>query len=148
MNQEPTSCYFCGSFDMYQGAFIQNIEKFEVFVCVECLKKELGLNKYGEPMQMNFNDKTPVEPSKCLCIHALDGYETYKIDDNTIGVRPIWIPFKENDSRLENHSSYIVTDGRFVTEAYYDVNEFVGCEEDIVGEITHWMNWPKPPSKL
>ncbi len=38
-----------------------------------------------------------VSPSKCLCIHALDGYETYKIDDNTIGVRPIWISVNDKE---------------------------------------------------
>lgn len=32
---------------MFQGAFIQNIERFDVFVCVKCLKKELGLQEYG-----------------------------------------------------------------------------------------------------
>lgn len=53
MNYEPTSCYFCGSFEMYQGAFIDKIEKFTVFVCVKCLKNELSLKEYGIPNEEN-----------------------------------------------------------------------------------------------
>lgn len=47
------------------------------------------------------------EPSKCLCIHAIDGYETYFIDDNTIGVRPTWFDVKD----CPKNAPVILTDG-------------------------------------
>lgn len=94
---------------------------------------------------MSFNDKIPVEPQKCLCTHALNGYETYNIDAFTIVVRPLWNRFDPKDERLENHCSYLVSDGNFVSTAWFDCNEFVGCEAEMLGEITHWMPFPNGP---
>ncbi len=102
--------------------------------CQECLNKWVEVEK-------------GISSPKCLCIHALDGYETYKIDDNTIGVRPIWFHFLKDDARFENHCSYLVSDGTFVTTAWFDGDEFVGCESDLIGEIKFWMPFPNRPEK-
>lgn len=40
------------------------------------------------------SDEQP-QPYNLNTITALDGYETYKIDDNTIGIRPKWISCKD-----------------------------------------------------
>lgn len=56
-----------------------------------------------------------------------------------------WNEFNPNDKRLESHSSYLVTDGIFVDKAYFDTDEFVGCENDLLNQVTHWMNFPRPP---
>lgn len=57
-----------------------------------------------------------------------------------------WIKFEENDKRLENHVGYIITDGIIVTNAYWDTNRFVGCE-NFIRDITHWMKFPEPPKE-
>jgi hypothetical protein len=84
--------------------------------------------------------------SKCLCMHALNGYETYAIDDHTIGVRPIWNVFNDDDKRLENHKSYYITDGKNCDLAYWDMDRFVGQDDYCVAPVTHWMELPPPPS--
>ncbi len=58
-----------------------------------------------------------------------------------------WVPYKENDQRLENHHSYLVSDGFFVTTAWFDCDGFAGCESDLITEITHWMPLPNPPKE-
>jgi hypothetical protein len=50
-----------------------------------------------------------------------------------------------NDKLPTQFESYIVTDGSFVTIGYWDINEFVGCENDTLNPITHWMPFPQPP---
>jgi hypothetical protein len=54
-----------------------------------------------------------------------------------------WIKFE--GQKLENHSSYIVSDGIFVDKAYYDCGDFY-CY-DMFGKITYYMEFPKPPKE-
>ena len=103
-----------------------------------------------------------VFPSKCLCIHALDGYETYKIDDSTIGVRPIWFNVKDrlpaNDDDyltyvMDNGCSYRIEVQRFYKNPrilkgiYADSSthwEKTTWDDNIV---THWMPLPETPDE-
>ncbi len=103
---------------------------------------------------MIFNDKMPVEPQKCLCIHALDGFETYKIDDHTIGVRPFWHDAKRNPPR-KDIPILVVTescempdvvrwleDGTYGQPGFFESNdEYETKEEDIL----FWMPAPDMP---
>lgn len=67
------------------------------------------------------------------------------ISENSSGFENKWIPFVADDDRLESLCSYLVTDGKFVTSAYFDCGSFVGCENDLIAKVTHWMEWPTPP---
>ncbi len=58
-----------------------------------------------------------------------------------------WTLFNPKDERLENHCSYLVTDAVIVATGYFDCGEFVGCDEDMIGKVTHWMPFPSPPEK-
>jgi hypothetical protein len=55
-----------------------------------------------------------------------------------------WISVKEIPPS-ENHEIFLVSDGDCVTFAFWDDIGFVGWEKEI-GEITHWMPLPLPPS--
>lgn len=86
---------------------------------------------------------------KFLCIHALDGYETYAIDDVKIGVRPLWISVKD---RLPNDDGRVLgTDGK-KHEIVCCINsdcEWVGATNYgylmSLQKVTHWMPLPKLP---
>lgn len=52
-----------------------------------------------------------------------------------------WISVSESKPK-ENHEVYLVSDGINVTSAYWDFSGFVGLKVAI-GEITHWMEYPK-----
>jgi len=56
-----------------------------------------------------FPDSETVKPAQPLSILGLEGYETYKIDDNTIGVRPICISVKQKYPKPQE--TVIVSDG-------------------------------------
>jgi hypothetical protein len=103
---------------------------------------------------MNFNDKIPVVPQKCLCIHALDGYETYKIDDHTIGVRPFWYDAKKVPPR-KDIPILVVTEfcempdvvrwleqGTYGYPGFFESNDEYGTKEK---EILFWMPAPELP---
>ena len=83
----------------------------------------------------------------CYHIHALDGYETYVIDENTIGVRPIWfnvknrLPTEHEWILLCNIDFQITTWGTFMDGKF--VNPDLGYKEIYL--VTHWMPLPKPP---
>lgn len=87
-------------------------------------------------------------PPRCLCVHAIDGYETYAIDSTTIGVRPKWISVKDEINLPEHLCCYFVTDGINVTMAYYDFSGFVGYDWNLIKIVTHWMPLPNPPENI
>lgn len=111
--------------------------------CQECLDKWMKVEE-------------PASPSKCLCIHALDGYETYKIDNNTIGVRLIWFDVKHNlpkkagvywvayelCGRLKSH--YCLWEEK---SRKYQGNKWGWRSREAVRRenIKFWMEIPKPP---
>lgn len=102
---------------------------------------------------MNLNDQVPVEPQKCLCIHALDGFETYKIDENTIGVRAIWYDARTNPPKKKGRYLIMTTfinpcksldcivreDVPFVSNYLPEKGWLSKCDEHV---ITHWMEIP------
>lgn len=89
----------------------------------------------------------------CSCVHALDGFETYKVDESTIGIRPIWFDAIKNPPPAMK-DVLLVYEGRVIT----GWNESTQSEEDpsycsceindcFIGTegVTHWMPIPKPP---
>jgi|GEM_PF-3791964 len=105
--------------------------------------------------------------SMCSHWHAIDGYETYLVDANTIGVRPIWYDVKD---RLPKFNAYVLVLANFkrtdepkpIAIARLEPRGaweflsaevlvlYVGAWKDIEHEmdsddITHWMELPKPP---
>lgn len=108
-----------------------------------------------------FNSKVPsisVLPEKPLSIQGMDGIETFKIDENTIGVRPKWISVKE---RMPPNSVYVlvaVYDPRPNVEMYFieiaermNNNWFDGKDGDCIASkhssVTHWMPLPDEPKE-
>jgi len=108
---------------------------------------------------------------KCMCIHALDGYETYAIDDDKIGIRPIWYDVKNRLPELKNNQPYsddvlvfCISHGEpnemgFPNtypkgETYLSIDRLVlwsdtqkisfRCDR-FYGKVLHWMELPKPP---
>ena len=103
-----------------------------------------------------------ISPPNNLTITGMDGYETYKINDYTLGVRPKWI--KCSDQLPENDDVVIVFNHKDGVHAgYFDKEEVQGYIEDdgtffktnsgweVYYEWapymapTHWMPLPKPP---
>lgn len=106
-------------------------------VCPECLDKWEKIEK-------------DITSSKCLCIHALDGYETYKIDEHTIGVRPIWFDAKKNPPDENEHVLvYDTTEGicrgylSYGSWQHFPLGSFAG--DGCLFSVTHWMQLPKAP---
>ncbi len=101
---------------------------------------------------MVFNDRIPVSPDKCIRILGIDGYETYRIDENTISVRPKWIKIPETVSLPENFEEVLFTDSHEVFKGYRfkpDVEhpDMWFCGEETIHGVTHWMSLPKPPKE-
>jgi hypothetical protein len=105
---------------------------------------------------MNFIKSIPgdaVRPAQCLCIHAIDGDETYKIDNNTIGVRPIWHDAIKNPPKEKGRYLIMATFvnpckciDKIVRENILFVSNYIPgtgwlnkCDEHT---ITHWMEIP------
>ena len=98
--------------------------------------------------------RTTVQRNKCLHIHAIDGYETFQIGENTIGVRPIWYDAKRNPPAPMQDVLLCIAG-----EVIMGWNESTQPEEEpsycswypwpegyINGEgVTYWMPLPKPP---
>jgi len=90
------------------------------------------------------------QPEKCTCIHALDGYETYKIDDNTIGVRPLWIRVEQ---RLPEDGKDVLVSEKYRSLKTVKIGHRLGGSDPIwvddhgypMDKVTHWMPLPKPP---
>ncbi len=87
----------------------------------------------------------------CKHIHALDGYETYAIDQFTIGVRPKWTPVE--NKLPEDHERVIVFDQELgVCMAYRRVDEwyyYLGGDSSFgvpLFHVTHWMPLPSTES--
>lgn len=107
---------------------------------------------------MKFIESTgdPIKPQDiCTHIHALDGYETYLIDENTIGVRPMWINVK--DKLPEEYKLVLVNGDDGVFRAYRDNDaEYTSWQCSPIGSyagdgcvfgITHWMPLPEKPNE-
>jgi hypothetical protein len=111
-------------------------------------------NKFGDS-KMIFNDRVPVEPKNYLCIDALDGYETYKIDENTIGVRPKWIEARKKTPRKDIPILILtefcempdvviwLEDGTYGQPGFFESNNEYEIKEE---DITYWMPAPEPPN--
>lgn len=96
-----------------------------------------------------------IYPDKPITFKGGKGYETYKIDDFTIGVRPKWIKVKIfTDTEIDDESNIpcepiIVTNGdwvQYIEEHGWDNGEYYF--HDGTGQlegVTHWMPLPKPP---
>lgn len=103
---------------------------------------------------MNFKDMTPVSPQKCLCISALDGYETFMINENTIGVRPFWKDAKTIPPR-KDIPILVVTEfdempnvvrwleeGTYGDPGFYEANDEYETKQEA---ILYWMAAPEVP---
>lgn len=92
-----------------------------------------------------------VSPSKCLCIHALDGFETYKINEHIIGVRPIWFDVNQ---KLPNENEHVLVYDTMegICRAYHSYgswNHFPTgsfAADGCLFNVTHWMQLPKGPN--
>jgi len=84
----------------------------------------------------------------------IGGFETYAIDENTIGVRPKWISVEDElpgqyDNILMTYND-LVAYGEFANGKFLYPNlscthrkSYCKCEEQ--EGITHWMPLPGPP---
>lgn len=94
-----------------------------------------------------------IDPLRCLSIHAIDGYEAYKIDDNTIGVRPIWYDVEKfpPPSMID---LLLCVEGKVIlgwNESVQTNEEPSFCcwhewpDQFLYGDgVSHWMHLPKP----
>ncbi len=86
----------------------------------------------------------------CKHIHALDGYETYAIDQFTIGVRPSWINvtnrLPEPDVMVLTYGNHVdgVKIGYIVSEVHPPLWSRVLYDDQC--KITHWMPLPSTES--
>lgn len=110
---------------------------------------------------MNFNDKIPVSPlspSNLFSIQGIDGYETYKIDENTIGVRPKWISVLEKLPDCKKVLAISISkpqtfynmrhDGWFrdtIYACWMNGSEFIIESHGPSLPATHWMPLPDKP---
>jgi len=93
-----------------------------------------------------------IGPAKQIKMLGFDGFETFKIDDVTIGIRPKWISVK--DEFPENGHYVLAFDGSDIfivkfnrtsrakkIEGYFSGS----CECEDFNEITHWIPLPHTP---
>ncbi len=52
-------------------------------------------------MEEGFDIDEGVSPCQPISIQGVEGYETYKIDESTIGVRPKWVSVKKQPAPKE-----------------------------------------------
>lgn len=109
---------------------------------------------------------SPIMIIGCPVFHGSDGYETYVIDENTMGVRPIWFSVKDQPAPkdkpflaevlLGNH--FLGKDDRTrdirccvwneFSERFTEHCDCSGYDHEIESiEILNWMPLPKPPKK-
>jgi hypothetical protein len=116
----------------------------------------LGLSdREFQEQQYEYNKrKMETLPNKRLSIHAIDGYETYMVDDYTIGVRHIWFDAIKQPP-IACVDVLLYADDRIVV----GWNESTQPEEDPVycvslaysrsatrlDDVTHWMHIPMKP---
>lgn len=100
-------------------------------------------------------------PEKPLHINIIgvEGYETFAIDSNSIGVRPKWISV--NDKLPENWDPVLAyaknnqdsKDYRFpylignYFEAYYHDGIWEECVDGCRINVSHWTLLPEPPKE-
>ena len=91
------------------------------------------------------------QPPKCLCIHALEGYETYKIDDHTIGVRLIWFDAKITPPRKDipilviTEFSEMPDVVRWVQNGTYGIPGFFESNDEYETKETNIIYWMPAP---
>lgn len=100
-------------------------------------------------------DENIVLPEEPLSITIEKGLETYKLDDNTIGVRMKWISVKDRLPKEDEKVLILVSDGdisiggwrnkkhKVATNGvflFHDINPY-----DSPKLCTHWMPLPQPP---
>ena len=109
----------------------------------------------------------PVLPERCFSIKGMEGLETYKIDEYTIGVRHKWISVKDRLPELYNFVLVLANFqgtgepkpcciARLEEDKKWDFSNHIhlypnyGAWQDIEYEIcsddiTHWMTLPEIP---
>jgi hypothetical protein len=94
-------------------------------------------------------------PDKTISLVGCDGYESYKIDGSTIGIRPKWISVKDRLPEFDIHVLAHDTQRSYICFRREEIeyNEHWGICEDCdcscqgcTGAITHWMPLPDPPT--
>lgn len=116
--------------------------------CLDCKCPIIRERKWISKEEAKKMFPESVQPEQPLSFCADEGYETYKIDDNTIGVRPVWIKMSD---RLPAYNQEILAWGPLLRSPYHMTfrKEFYNLwVEVIIGSmenITHWMPLPKPP---
>jgi hypothetical protein len=99
------------------------------------------------------------EPSNNINIIGIDGYETYKIDESTIGIRPKWISVKDKPCELKECLAIVKSEKEKIYNCYargWFIDTIYSCRMDN-GDFmieshgtrlpaTHWMSLPPPPS--
>ncbi len=84
-------------------------------------------------------------------ISGSDGYETYPIDNNHIGIRPKWISVLDIKNLPESLEDVLFTDGKEVFKGFRiesfdkEYNDWHSVTEFVIQKVTHWMPLPKPP---
>lgn len=71
-----------------------------------------------------------------ISVLAVDGFETYVIDENTIGIRPIWLDIKEVPLP-PFETVHLLVDGKVIV----GWNESVEPEE--IPAYCSWEQWPE-----
>jgi hypothetical protein len=92
-----------------------------------------------------------VLPQKPLSFLGSDGYETYVIDENTIGVRPKWISVE--DRLPPDGQTVLIWSAGYIYQGWYEKTSLI-CgdfyDKDtclIIENVTHWMPLPEPPKE-
>lgn len=94
-----------------------------------------------------------VLPEMSLNIKGLDGYETFAIDGNTIGVRPKWIKCSDRLPKHQQDIIFFVKDrersfaGVFVASNKNPFHESLDGWNFIDEEIIYWMPLPELPKE-
>lgn len=126
--------------------------KDEILHPIEC-----ACEKCKERARVESGNGIALQPQKCLCIHALDGYETYKVDDNTIDVRPFWYESKVKPPRKDIPILVVkefsempdvvrwLEDGTYGESGFFESNDEYDIKEE---DILYWMPLPQPPKEI
>jgi len=97
-------------------------------------------------IEIGSGKSTPLEP---LSLVGLGGMETFKIDENTIGVRPKWISVEDKVPSDTNDVLIIDDNNRMAVSCYFFSHDRWIWEEreDLIDliKVTHWMPLPPPP---
>ncbi len=99
------------------------------------------------PARIIFGDSS-VELPKPITFKCEDGFETYAIDESTIGVRPKWVSVQEKEPPKDLELLGYENGKKFIFS--YRMGSFHECSQsEIAYEVspTHWMHLPKTTHK-